>query len=389
MRLGLLVLACFLSACSVKRDKYIRPNSLSCDEQSIQNEYIVVDRDGNYIVTRRPPSPEELQTDKIRWYEPNYRVQLEERINRRLELRDGKVVVSELLTNEHNWKLLGVDKLWNENFFGQGVAIAVIDTGVDFDASYLDNRWVYNLAESQGGTSGDGLDNDGNGLVDDIRGWNFVANRPENFDEWNHGTQMAHIIAASKDSPVGPGLAPQSEILPIDFMGEDGGDEVSAVAAIDYAVSRGVKIINNSWVTPCSQLLRSTLNKHSKEDVLIINAAGNQGRLLDGDKNFSSNIVVSNLISVGSVDRMGKRSSFSNYGNHILFYAPGEGMLTFFGPRVSESAGTSFSAAVVSGAAALLWSKYPDYTALQIKSELFDRAYKPNEERDFFNLKLD
>src|SRR5690606_30641142 len=148
------------------------------------------------------------------------------------------------------------------------------------------------------------------------------------------------------------GIAPKSIILPIDFMGENGGDEISAVSALKYAVARGVKIINSSWVTPCSKLLRDTLQSFSAYNVLIVNSAGNQGRFLTEELSFSSNVSGKNIVNVGSLDKAGNRSSFSNYGAYINFYAPGEGLLTFWGPRISEGSGTSFSAAIVSGAAA-------------------------------------
>ncbi len=385
---ALFILTVLISACSATEQRYIGPETESCEEEAIDNEFIIVKKGGLFVRSSRSPSLREIERDEVMWYEPNYRVHVERRLNRLIQVRNGEAYLTEVASNEQTWEQLGIENFWNENFFGQDVPVAVLDTGVQSTSNYLEDRWVYNKLEYEAGEAGAGVDDDGNGLVDDISGWNFIDSSPESFDEWNHGTQIAHIIAGSAETPSGPGVAPKARILPIDFMNESGGDEIDAVKAIDYAISRGAKIINNSWVTPCSRLLKVTLENHSQKNVLFVNAAGNQGKELSAKLSYSSNIPGINLISVGSLDRVGQRSIFSNYGQHIRFFAPGEGILTFYGLQVSESSGTSFSAAIVSGAAALLWSKYPDADVSKIKKELLLLAEPPGAQQDYYSLKL-
>lgn len=358
----ILVLILFLTGigCSRSENKYIAPHGQNCEQQVIENEYIIMSKDGSFKKIKTTSRFEVPQDDAL-WFEPNYRISVPAR----------NVLPTLKVSNEEVWKDLGIESLWAAGYRGQGVVVAVIDTGVEITSSYLDDRWHYNQVEKAAGEAGIGIDDDGNGYVDDILGWNFSNSSSKNSDEWNHGTQMAHIIAGGETSPIGPGVAPESIILPIDFMNEEGGDEVSAVNAINYAIERGAKVINNSWVTSCSHLLRSQLEEYSGNNVLIVNAAGNQAKFLSDDLQFSSNVRGKNLVNVGSITPFGQRSSFSNYGEEIILHTIGEGILTFSGIMMKESSGTSFSAAIVSGAAALLWSKYPDYTAMQIKNELY------------------
>lgn len=372
------LLTTFQLGCTSKESKFVPPKSPECSQQSSLSEFIVVRHDGQIdklILSDR--QREVLDQDRqVLWYEPNYKIE---------PAITSPETPHPFATNEALWNQIGVQEYWNQGYFGQGISIAVIDTGVNLESPYLMQNWLYNDVERSGQS---GVDDDRNGFTDDILGWNFISKSANQFDELNHGTQIAHVIAGSPASPNGSGIAPRSRILPIDFMDENGGDEVDALEAINYAIERKVNIINNSWVHPCSKVLRQAFSKWSENDVLITNAAGNQGEYLSSNSAFSSNVTGTNLMNIGSFDRLGRLASFSNSGPNIHLYAPGTEILTlnFQLDSLVLRAGTSYSAAIVSGAAALMWSQNPSLTAQEIKQKLLQLSSPSEEGYPFLRL---
>jgi subtilisin family serine protease len=266
------------------------------------------------------------------------------------------------------------------------VIVAVVDSGLDrthpvFKAYKSDGSggsgalWV-NTAEANGTP---GYDDDGNGFVDDINGWNFVSNSPNVNDDNNHGTHVSGIV-------VGAGLnifqrpLPESKILimPVKSLGADGtGTTATAIKAIDYAVNNGAQVINNSWGgSNFSKALLDSLTAAYNNGILIVNAAGNYNSNNDSLPMYPANYDLPSVISVASVSSSDTRSSFSNYGKSTVHVAsPGESILsTVPGGGYNYMSGTSMASPFVAGVAALALREEPQLTGYQIKQKLFSNV---------------
>ena len=357
----------FNISCSDENESsFLAPQDETCDELAIRNEFIVMNEDGKTFLSDSRPESNFL------WYEHNYKIKPSYHPN-----SDFTDEVS--VSNRDLWISLGADRFWSRGFRGQNITVAVVDSGVTPGAEFIKDSFFINRADSLI----DGIDSDENGLVDDVSGWNFFENTREQNDEINHGTSIAHLIAAKDNSAIGTGLAPESKILPLDIIGDDGGDEFAAVKAIEYGLSKGVRIFNNSWSTQCSTLLHEKYNEWKFTNALFIHSSGNEGKSIDEYKFSSSNFKSGNFIAVGSNSLEGERSDFSNFGTNVEFYAPGESLYILKEPLFSDdfelARGTSYSAAVVSGFAALVWSEHPNWSAVQVKDYLYKNSVIKND----------
>lgn len=218
-----------------------------------------------------------------------------------------------------------------------------------------------------------GVDDDGNGYVDDIYGWDFIS-RNENGPSDN-STSVAGILAAEPGKGRMLGLAPAAQMIPVSFLGANGGTVGNAVLGIKYAISRGARIINMSWGgAPNVQALHDVIQDHP--EVLFVAAAGNSGVDLDFYPEFPAGFHFNNLITVTATTPSDMLASWSNVGAIAVHVgAPGSQIFST-GPRGGYlfMDGTSVSAPFVSGAAALLWSAKLTATPAQIKQALIDSA---------------
>ena len=270
-----------------------------------------------------------------------------------------------------NW---GIDsivakKLWDQNIFGEDVIVAIIDSGIDRQHPQLVNQLYVNPNETE-----NGIDDDGNGLIDDINGYDFPNNSGNLYDGSGHGTHVAGIVAADHANGSIKGVAPRAKILAFDFFDDDGGGSVfDALAAIRAAEFKGARIINASWGgAACSRSLREILNELSQKNILFVAAAGNESLNIDRDPMYPAAFSASSQITVGAMTADGSTAGFSNYGKLVHLVAPGADILSTY-PLPELTAvehGTSMAAPFVSGAAALLWSAFPQATAKQIKQAL-------------------
>jgi hypothetical protein len=257
--------------------------------------------------------------------------------------------------------------------------VAVIDTGIDFNHPDLQgNIWV-----NPGEIANDGIDNDGNGYIDDVRGWNFVTNTNNPQDGNGHGTHVAGTIAAKGNNGIGvAGVAWNAKIVPLKFLSDTGsGTTANAIKAIDYCTANGIKLSNNSWGGGLfDSLLLQAITNAGAADHLFIAAAGNSALNIDVDLSYPASYNLSNMVNVASTTNTGALSTFSNFGvATVQVAAPGSNVfstwpvaLTVLGqPNGYNSiSGTSMAAPHVTGLAALLRGKMPSWTATQVRSAI-------------------
>ncbi len=240
------------------------------------------------------------------------------------------------------------------------IVVAVIDDGVDFTHPDLADRAWTNPDE----IAGNGMDDDDNGFVDDIHGWDFCNGDASVHDagQDSHGTHVAGTIGASLDGSGVVGVAPAIRIMAVKFI-DDGstcGSDDMAVAAIDYAASFDVPIINASWGgTDESPVLDLAI---AESQALFVAAAGNAGRNIDSSTYdfYPAESSIANVLSVAAIDQRGSLATFSNYGaTTVDISAPGTNIVSTIpaepscSPCWAWSAGTSMAAPHVSGVAAL------------------------------------
>ncbi|MGE0725573.1 MAG: S8 family serine peptidase, partial [Alphaproteobacteria bacterium] len=252
------------------------------------------------------------------------------------------------------------------------LVVAVIDTGVDYTHPDLDaNVWT-----NPGEVAGNGVDDDGNGYVDDVHGWDFVNNDANPIDDHGHGTHVAGTIGAEGDNGIGiAGIAWSVEIMALKFLNASGSGFTSgAIAALNYAVANGAKISNNSWGGgDYSQALKDAIDAAGAADHLFVAAAGNNGRDIDALPAYPAAYDAANVISVAATDDEDKLASFSNYGAvNADLAAPGVSILSTYRGGYGFMNGTSMATPHVTGAAALVWAENPSLTAVEVKQILLD-----------------
>ncbi len=252
---------------------------------------------------------------------------------------------------------IDVPEAWGSTTGSQDATVAVIDTGVDIGHADLKNNVWTNPDE----VAGNGLDDDSNGYVDDVHGWDFrnEDNVVFDADEGSHGTHVAGIIAAEGNNGVGiTGVSWRTKIMPLKFIGPTTGYTSDAAQALNYAVTEGVKISNNSYgCAGCfSQTLLDAIRKADAAGHLYIAAAGNDGANNDATASYPSGYDSANVVSVAATDGTDTLASFSNYGSSSAdLAAPSVSILsTLPGNAYGYKSGTSMAAPHVAGVAALM-----------------------------------
>ena len=271
-----------------------------------------------------------------------------------------------------------------EDVFGyiQGmpyILVGILDTGIDITHDELNCSIFSNDKEIHANN----IDDDGNGYIDDTKGWDFYNKTPlADFESGNnsHGTHIAGIISAKADNSGIMGIAPGVVILPLKFMQGDFGYTSDAIEAIHYAEAMGASILNSSWGSKYSNY--ALYEAISNSNMLFVSAAGNSS---SKEAVYPAAYDLPNVISVGSVNSRGELSSISNYGPKVDIFAEGENILsTLPSNTYGEMSGTSISTAFVAAAAALV--KAYNYTACaeELKYRLktyttpntFDQSYE-------------
>lgn len=284
----------------------------------------------------------------------------------------------------------GVDSAWPlltplSNSNGK-VIVAIVDTGLDKNhdvfKAYNSNGsggtgalWV-NSIEANGSP---GVDDDQNGYVDDINGWNFISNTGNFADDDDHGTHVAGIVVgAGQNIFARPLQESKIQVMPLKFLdGSGAGSTSNAIKAIYYAVNNGAKIINNSWGgSAYSRALHDAITYAYDHRVLVVCAAGNYSSDNDAEPMYPANYNVPGNISVGSTSRFDDLSSFSNYGaTTVHIGSPGEYIeSTVPGNQMMKMHGTSMAAPFVAGVAALAVREAPALSGYQLKQLVMSTA---------------
>ena len=251
------------------------------------------------------------------------------------------------------------------------IIIAVIDTGVDYNHTDLvDNMW-HNTDE----IPSNGIDDDNNGYIDDYYGWDFAYNDNDPYDGHSHGTHCAGTIGAKGNNGYGvAGVTWNSKIMAVKFLSDGGSGYTSAaVSAIQYAVDNGAKILSNSWGGGgYSQSLKDAITASQNAGTLFVAAAGNSGSNNDSNPHYPSSYNNSNVIAVAATDHNDNLAYFSCYGlTSVDLAAPGVSILsTVPNNSFSSYSGTSMATPHISGICALVWSRFPELTNLQVKARL-------------------
>ncbi|MFA5103739.1 MAG: S8 family serine peptidase [Candidatus Margulisiibacteriota bacterium] len=279
---------------------------------------------------------------------------------------------------------------WDIEKGSADVVIAVIDTGMSFDHEDLINKQWINPGEwgPSGSYANNGIDDDGNGYVDDSMGWDFARNdkRPLDFD--GHGTHVSGIAAAENKNSKGiAGVAWNNKIMALCIFGDsDNATVADECLALYYAANNGAKVINLSLGSPGYSNAENTAIQYAHgKGCVIVAAAGN-----DGNSTLYYPASYSNVISVASVDKNDLRSPFSNYNSYVDVCAPGgyrasasdqiySSCMFWTGDKYISNlytylSGTSMSAPFVSGLAALLLSQNPAWTNAQVENKIFSSA---------------
>ncbi|CAM9978809.1 unnamed protein product, partial [Chrysoparadoxa australica] len=265
---------------------------------------------------------------------------------------------------------------WSLTKGSKGVKIAVIDTGIDYNHPDLkDNMWV-NLAEKNGKP---GVDDDGNGYVDDIHGYDFANDDGDPMDGHSHGTHCAGTIGAVHNNGEGvAGVMADVTLVGIKFLTDSGsGATTNAIKSIDYATKIGVDLMSNSWGGGgYSEALKEAIQRASDAGIVFTAAAGNSGTNNDSAPHYPSNYEVDNVISVAAHTAQDTLASFSCYGRRTVHVAaPGHNILsTVKSGGYAVYSGTSMATPHVSGAIGLLLSHVPGLSVSEVRERVMENS---------------
>lgn len=389
-------------------------DSATGEERLGQQLVMVAD---HFLVTKQPEVNEEVFMEaltrlggKVRRHLPNSQVYLVETGSLELDAFDAKLnefrmngaemkvvepdyVVFALLTPNdpsfsslwglHNTGQTGgtgdadidVPEAWEVTHGSSSVVVGVIDTGIDYTHPDL----MVNMWGNAGEIPANGLDDDGNGYVDDTRGWDFVSNDNDPADDHYHGTHCAGTIGAVGDNGTGVvGVCQTVRLMALKFLsGSGGGTTSDAIEAVLYASANQATMTSNSWGGGgYSQTLKDVIDAAGQAGLLFVAAAGNDGINTDLFPSYPAAYDSANIISVAASDHNDMLASFTNYGAATVdLAAPGVSIYsTSPGNGYRSLSGTSMACPHVAGACALIKAAHPEMNWADIKSALLNNV---------------
>jgi subtilisin family serine protease len=387
-RVFALVGTVFLSACGFnsggnQTNTTVQKPSAACSGSAIPDRFIVRWRDGHTTMEKAENS-EALSRELLI---PNQKEILLAEHDFIVKISDSVSSVNTLATpppGEIDWgqQSISASSAW-EIADGTGIVVAVVDSGADIKHAQLKNQLAVNLGE----VPNNQIDDEKNGFVDDVTGFDFINNSADIVDgDSGHGTHVSGIIVGEHTGSGIKGIAPGAKLLPLRFISSESGSIGDALSAIDYAVNkRGAKIINASWGSEvCSESLKFTVQALEAKGVLFVAAAGNGdeqsgiGYNLDYRTTFPAAYPFSGQITVGAMVADGAMTGFSNFSRTLVhLLAPGwhiwstfPGDLTHPTGTYARMDGTSMATPFVAGAAAVVWSYRPKATVAQVKAAI-------------------
>ncbi len=273
------------------------------------------------------------------------------------------------LAEQWGFERVGAGAVWSAVSTAPESVVALVDSGVDYN--HPDLRGI--LWENEAEVLGNGIDDDGNGYVDDRLGVDFATGGTDPMDGYGHGTHIAGTMGALPENGIGiRGLVPNVKIMALRIFDNEGKGSLSraleAFAYVEKMRQRGVsvRVINASWGgSGAAPIIEEAITRLGTLGIVVVAAAGNARSDNDMVLHFPASFNAPNLISVASISKGGTLSAFSNFGVQTVdIAAPGEGILsTIPGGKYALFAGSSMAASFVSGAVALLAAREPGLTA--------------------------
>ena len=282
-------------------------------------------------------------------------------------------------TNQWGLEQINGPEAWSQQTGSPNVIVAVVDTGVEATHPAL----AANMWTNRGEIASNGIDDDKNGYVDDVGGWDVANSDNDPSDIQGHGTHVAGIAAATGNDGIGTsGTSWDASIMPVRALDDKGvGTTLGISKAINYAVNNGARVVNLSLGGDGYSQTLATAITEAKETLFVV-SAGNGGSDGVGDDtsvspSFPCNMPAENLICVAASDSNDSLTSFSNYGVSVDLAAPGRTIYsTYPGAKYSYASGTSMATPFVSGAAALLWAEKTSASTSDIRRALLDGVEK-------------
>lgn len=372
----------FVAACGLNgpdsNSKFITPSNSNCAKNAVGDKFVVQWKNGATSIEHATSREEFVQNfledhkEEIQFAEHDYVVRVSPMEQSEVHAAAEDPADWGQVDTEAEWA-------WSNNLVGKDVIVGVIDSGADHSHAQLSGQLYTNSREVI-----DGIDNDDNGYVDDVSGWDFVHWSRTITGDTLHGTHVSGIVLA--DPLMGPmkGVAPKAKLLSLKFIDGNSGFLSDAIFAIDYAVGIAKRenkplVINASWGgSDCSLALRTKMDEFNERQVLFAVAAGNgdsRGNGFDISKTptYPASFALASEVVVAAHTARNFMTQFSNFGIKVNLSAPGLDIYSLAPDgKYARLSGTSMATPFVSGAAAVLWASHPGASTAQIKKAILD-----------------